>query len=83
MPVMMKCGHTANANQAGKPVCAICYGIRPGANEVENELPSLDGRTACCPDCGKKTTSNFNLPFFSYQPNQQYDSYYCGCYGWD
>lgn len=27
--------------------------------------------------------SNWNLPFFSYKPDQEKDEFYCGCWGWD
>ena len=43
----------------------------------------LDGRTARCADCGSLEPSAPSLPFFMYRPDNAYDSYYCGCYGWD
>ena len=43
----------------------------------------LDGRTARCADCGSLEPSAPSLPFFMYRPDYAYDSYYCGCYGWD
>ena len=76
----MKCGHTAQAHdEKGKPVCAICM-----CEEVDNERPNLAGRIARCTyNCGHKTDSSFNLPFFRHNPDKEYDSYFCGCEGWD
>ena len=80
----MKCGHTANAKKMnGEPVCAICIGLTSGAEIVETNLPDLSGRKAKCPDCKKIVDSNYNLAFFEYRPEYNYDSYYCGCRGWD
>ena len=90
MLYLMKCGHIALGTKDGKPVCPICYGINSGAEEVvqvidETKEPTkgLEGRYARCNDCGKLTPSRWNLPFFEYRPNEEYDSYYDGCYGWD
>lgn len=45
---------------------------------------ALDGRTAkCCYRCGSMESSKPSLPFFEYRPDKEYDSYYCGCFGWD
>ncbi len=86
-PPLMACGHTANAHdEQGNPVCVICTGIHPGADQVA-EKPDLTGRMAECLGCRHtpptQTQSSWNLPFFRYQPGQQTDSYDCGCYGWD
>lgn len=47
---MMKCGHAANATnqKTGKPSCAICAGLRPEANIIDDDPPDLTGRTARC-----------------------------------
>lgn len=80
---LMGCGHVANAEHNGKPVCVICFGIHPGATEIVDEAPSLEGRTAYCTYCDKEVPSDYSLPFFEYRPNKEYDKYYCGCRGWD
>jgi len=86
---MMKCGHAANATSEGKPVCAICVGMKPGADEIDQSPPSLAGRKAICAyshgangDRGE-TDSRTNLPFFEHRPNEATDRYYCGCLGWN
>ena len=43
----------------------------------------LEGRMARCADCGGYEPSAPSLPFFMYHEERGYDSYYCGCYGWD
>lgn len=43
----------------------------------------LDGRMAKCSDCGKIEPSKPSMPFFSYREDKEYDSFYCGCFGWD
>lgn len=79
----MKCGHTANAEyDGGKPCCLICAPNKE-AYEIENDKPSLEGRKAKCTECGQIADSNWSLPFFEYKPDEKYDSYYNGCYGWD
>ena len=96
--VLMKCGHSSNGvrESDGAPVCVICYGIVAGADEVATEVPSLEGRRARCSYCREPSEdarnvghrpegvqSDFKLPFFSHQPDRDFDEYYCGCFGWD
>lgn len=82
-PVLMKCGHTANAEyDNGKPCCLICSPRRE-AYEVVDDKPDLTGRKAKCTDCGEIVDSNWNLPFFEYCPDKEYDRFYSGCWGWD
>lgn len=76
---LMKCGHVANGKTFdGKPICVICNCV-----EAAETKPNPDGRKAKCYWCGKEVESSFNLPFFKFRPEQEYDSYYCGCGGWD
>lgn len=76
--ILMECGHSANAICNNKPCCAICSCF----NEATTR-PNLEGRKAQCSDCGKIVDSSINLPFFKYRPDRKFDSYYCGCEGWD
>jgi len=85
--VLMKCGHTANAHKilddgTSIPSCVIC-----NCDEIQEERPSLEGRYAVCSGCKKTpantTKSRYDLPFFEYRPNEKFDNYYCGCWGWD
>lgn len=81
--VAMQCGHTANATSSdGKPACAICVGIHPGATEP-GPPSDLTGRTARCAYGGIAVPSNASLPFFEHRPDKPHDLYYCGCFGWD
>lgn len=81
---VMKCGHVANArNVLGDPLCVICLGVHPGASEVDWEAHPREYRKAKCRYCGTITESSTQLPFYQYRPNDEYDSYYCGCRGWD
>lgn len=84
---LMKCGHTANATTVVDgveiPCCAICAGIVDGAYEIDDNAPSLEGRTAKCSYCDREVPSDYNLPFFEHKPNCKHDSYYCGCMGWN
>lgn len=64
---MMQCGHAANAtNGAGRPSCAICVGIHPGAELVADAGPDLEGRQAKC-FCGKTVPSSLGLAFFEFR----------------
>jgi hypothetical protein len=80
--IVMKCGHTANAVKLVKgeevPCCVICDCIEPCEKST-----NLDNREARCTYCGHKVKSDINLPFFEYRPNDKYDKYYDGCFGWD
>lgn len=81
--VLMKCGHAANATLDDKPVCAICYGLKDGANLAVAETPNLEGRKSRCWYCNKLESSSVELPYFAYRPEAAFDSYYCGCHGWN
>ena len=66
----MKCGHAANGTKgvgSKEPVCAICYGIIPGADQVDENPPALQGRVSRCGSCGKTTPSSESLPFFEFR----------------
>ena len=92
--VLMACGHVAQGvNGNGDPVCVVCFGIREGATVVA-EKPSLEGRRAYCSYAtgrdgespkvhSEGVPSSWDLPFFSYRPERETDTYYCGCWGWD
>jgi len=83
---LMKCGHAAQGRIAGtdQPVCAICYGLTPGASEVDQAPPDLAGREARCSYHDEpRRPSSYDLAFFQHRPDQPTDIYYCGCYGWD
>jgi len=92
-PPMMSCGHAANsegtpAGGTRGPACAICSEF-----VVAPAQPNLEGRAAKCaydnPRSKKVHTdrqrvpSSLSLAFFSWQPDEEFDEYYCGCYGWD
>lgn len=49
---------------------------------VEVPIKDLEGRIAKC-YCDRDEPSRPDLVFFAYHPNAQFDSYYCGCRGWD
>ena len=80
----MTCGHVSNAtDELNNPVCVICYGVE---NEIVCECINnngLIGRKAKCIYGDKITDSRWDLPFFKYCPEEEFDEYYCGCYGWD
>lgn len=80
--IMMKCGHTANAVSIRDgqkiPYCIIC-----GCATIEPNKPVLTGRKAKCIWCDQIRESDDHLPYFEYKPNSDFDSYYCGCGGWD
>lgn len=81
---MMECGHAANATgPEGNPVCVICFGIRDGATKIAEQQPELEGRRAKCPYCTREADSSPSMPFFRHQPEQEFDSFYCGCRGWN
>jgi hypothetical protein len=87
--VLMKCGHRSQTEKDGNPICLICIGIHEGATIVDESVTdeTLKGRKARCSyygsKCHSEEPSSLSLAFFSHRPDKEYDSYYCGCYGWD
>lgn len=53
--------------------------------EIENEYEGLEGRMAKCDEgfCQTTTESSWDFAFFSYNPDKEMNSYYCGCRGWN
>ncbi len=83
---LMKCGHAANGTIYGTdvPCCVVCFGINPGAEEVDHDPPDLSAREAECLYCRrKKPSGGGGLPFFEHRPDRDCDSFYCGCRGWE
>lgn len=95
---MMKCGHRAQGhNGYGEPVCVVCFGLFPGAKEVmpDDEVKErIEGRMMRCSyrstSTGKPCENHANprpsdprAAFFSSDPDADFDTYYCGCWGWD
>lgn len=88
---LLKCGHVSNAerindNGTKTPWCVICNCGEIVKTVEDNE--GLKDRKAKCSHhkfgCdGGITDSKWNLPFFEYKPTELYDSYYCGCWGWE
>lgn len=82
--IFMTCGHTANSkiwyNNEQHPYCAIC-----GCSTTLNDFNKVDftKRKMKCSQCGLTRTSIPTEAFFKYQPDKEYDSFYCGCDGWD
>lgn len=71
---LMKCGHTATGNVTGtnKRVCVSCYGISPGADVINENAPSLEGRKSKCTYCKTVVDSSYALPFFEYRGEGSY-----------
>ena len=78
---VMGCGHSAQgATEGGAPVCVICA-PSPEAYVVASVVPVLVGREARC-TCGVCVPSRVGLAFFKVC-DSEFDSFYCGCRGWD
>ena len=85
---LMACGHVAQAvdGKTDKPGCIFCFPNPKSMivkRTIENMTDGLEGRKARCTWCNKKTDSRWDLAFFEYKPDKEYDEYYCGCGGWD
>lgn len=86
---LMTCGHISQGlwhkeDGTDVPVCVIC-----GCAEIEKECTGtdgLEGRQATCSSHKNghavPVQSKWELPFFRYRPDREYDDYYCGCWGW-
>lgn len=85
---IMKCGHVASVDdyEDKEPRCDLCD-CTEVVREVQNNTDGLEDRIALCMGHKGKgyaeTPSRWNLPFFQYNPDKDYDEYYCGCWGWE
>lgn len=89
MRTLMKCGCVAQGtDENDRPVCVVHIGIHPGATEVAAGM-DFRGRKAFCVYCKSERPSSLDLPFFEtgrWQggvKNEEQDTFYCGCRGWD
>ena len=92
MKYLMGCGHVTGTTllKNGSPVCPICYEIEKGYDEIICEASGtmgLEGRKAISPQTPvsfrKIVDSSWDLPFFEHRPNEEYDVYYDGYYGFN
>jgi hypothetical protein len=90
MPTM-QCGHQGLGTFEGEPVCLVCF-PKPESMKLNADPPDVTGRRArCCyygsrakgRKCTGEEDSHYGLPFFHHRPGEEFDSYYCGCWGWD
>jgi hypothetical protein len=79
---LMKCGCSASSKIKIDGCWVDACGTHNCTEKVENP-PSLNGRKAKCGYGDTVVNSNYNLAFFKHSPNEEYDTFYCGCYGWD
>ena len=89
--ILMKCGCvstgvcTARNGIKYDPPIPIC--ITHDCSVIEENKPSLSGRKSRCSyygsHCHSEFDSSYNLAFFKYKPESAFDTYYCGCFGWD
>ena len=79
---MLKCGCRAVGSVQAADGTRAPYCVTHGCSEIAPD-PDLTGRQARCPYCKKVRDSSVDLPFFSMRDDQPFDSFYCGCRGWD
>lgn len=92
---LMECGCAAQGvDGAGNPVCLVHFGLNPGATMVDTDPPDFSGRRMVCSyrhgRDGKVCDGRANPPpsnpsaaFFKSRPDEEFDSFYDGCWGWD
>ncbi len=84
-------GHQIGCSKSGLPNYQKSSTIDKVESKKENHVDTQDTskklntekRRAKCIQCALKTESNSGLAFFESKPEKEFDSYYCGCYGWD
>lgn len=79
---MLKCGCRAVGSLVASDGTRVPYCVVHDCGEVMPD-PDLTGRKARCPYCRTVRDSTTSLPFFSMRPDHEFDSFYCGCRGWD
>lgn len=76
---LMKCGCAAQGSIRAKDGSKVEACVLHSCTE-EHAPVSLIGRKAKCSlGHAGEVDSDVHLAFFKYQPNEQYDSYYCDC----
>jgi len=77
--MLMKCGCIAQGKTSNdKSICITHMEKIP-----MEDPPDLSERVARCEQKCKSVQSSPDLPFFVYQPDREFDTYYCGCRGWN
>lgn len=85
--------------KTNRPSCVICMSTRSDLATTINPDYSFEKREARCaydqPGAGgggkyrkhtdgdSITPARMSLAFFESKPNEKWDRYYCGCWGWD
>lgn len=85
--------------KTNQPSCVICITTRPEFARTVNADYSIEKREARCgydkpgeggggkyrlhEDGDSITPSRIQLAFFESKPLEEWDLYYCGCWGWD
>ena len=54
------------------------FGTTPKGRNHESNYGSVRGKP-----CTAEEPSNPDLPFFAHRPSEKFDTFYCGCWGWD
>lgn len=62
----MRCGHVADVEINGEPLCSLCYPMTNQGKEIDLSPPSLDGRVAVCAFCEQMHPSSWDLNEFRY-----------------
>lgn len=57
--------------------CPMCEVVVEGNTEL------VEARYMRCPHCNTIKPIDKNAAFFTEMPKNGYDSFYCGCRGWD
>ena len=52
-------------------------------DQAINYINNILHRQAKCSYCNHTVNSSAKLAFFKNRPDKQFDSFYCGCRGWD
>ena len=77
--MIMKCGCSSfGITVNGVPGCGV-----HACTEPMDTAPDLTNRRMRCSYGGNEKPSNPKAAFFEYCPSEDFDRYYCGCYGWD
>ena len=81
--ILMSCGCAAQGTltRPGQPALVGC--LIHDCTDVATAEPDLTGRKARCSYGGAEVASSTRLAFFEHRPNEPFDKYYCGCFGWD
>lgn len=79
-PVRQKIGRAGCTWHKGKTVMGVGHWTAPDEDSARRAGAAIPEEKDLC---RSEEDSSFDLPFFKFCLDKDFDEYYCGCHGWD